>query len=481
VIGPEPEPLPIRGVIAGGQTGVDRAALDVALEVGLPIGGWCPAGRSAEDGPIPGRYALAETPSTDPAQRTRWNVFDADATLLLWPDVVSLGTSVGMEFAARWGRPCLRLDPAEDSVDRVVGWIRDLPGTPILGVGGPRASEWSEAYAAARAFLRGVFSRFIAHPAVAPSRPPTVLVTGGAGLLGSHLLRYAPPLRDVHATWRTTEPSGRATSHRLDLADTATLSRLLQELRPDLVVHTAYGQENGERDIVLATRNVVDAARSVGAGLIHVSTDMVLDGENAPFDESAMAEPVNEYGRLKAEAERYVLGMDPTAAVVRTSLVTTFEPPDPRTSWVLDGLRGDAAVSLFVDEIRSPVLAEDLARQIWEIGRLPSADRAGVWNLSAPESFSRYGLGLVVAGAFGLDTGPLRPARLVDAPFPRPRDLRLSTARADRSLPTRARPITAAAAECRSRLTPRPAADRRAGTGAPMRPNHSGFERQRNT
>src|SRR5687768_4395889 len=70
-------------IVSGGQTGVDRAALDAAMALGLPVAGWCPAGRWAEDGPIPARYPLTETPSADPAQRTEWNVRDSDATLLL--------------------------------------------------------------------------------------------------------------------------------------------------------------------------------------------------------------------------------------------------------------------------------------------------------------------------------------------------------------------------------------------------------------
>ena len=73
----------IAKLISGGQTGVDRAALDAALAAGLPIGGWCPKGRLAEDGVIPLRYPLQETPSQQYAQRTRWNVRDADGTLIL--------------------------------------------------------------------------------------------------------------------------------------------------------------------------------------------------------------------------------------------------------------------------------------------------------------------------------------------------------------------------------------------------------------
>ena len=73
----------LRRVVSGGQTGVDRAALDVAIALGFAHGGWCPAGRLAEDGPIDARYPLRETPSADPSQRTEWNVRDSDATLVL--------------------------------------------------------------------------------------------------------------------------------------------------------------------------------------------------------------------------------------------------------------------------------------------------------------------------------------------------------------------------------------------------------------
>ena len=73
----------IRKIISGGQTGVDRAALDWAMKYGIQHGGWCPAGRRAEDGAIPERYSLQETPARQYQQRTRWNVRDSDATLII--------------------------------------------------------------------------------------------------------------------------------------------------------------------------------------------------------------------------------------------------------------------------------------------------------------------------------------------------------------------------------------------------------------
>ena len=138
--------------MSGGQTGVDRAALDVALELGLPCGGWCPAGRRAEDGPIPERYPLRETPEPDPAQRTAWNVRDSDATLILARGEPEGGTRLALDEARRRGRPVHVASPeAPPEVTR--RWLAALEG-PVLNVAGPRESEEPGIGAAAAAFLR---------------------------------------------------------------------------------------------------------------------------------------------------------------------------------------------------------------------------------------------------------------------------------------------------------------------------------------
>jgi hypothetical protein len=143
-------------LVSGGQTGVDRAALDVAMERGMAAGGWCPAGRWAEDGPIPADYPLRETPSANPAQRTEWNVRDSDGTLLLVTDAASAGTEQTREAARRLGRPLLscHLDEVPD-VDHFRRWLRAHKIT-ILNVAGPRESESPGVYDAARGYLRAV-------------------------------------------------------------------------------------------------------------------------------------------------------------------------------------------------------------------------------------------------------------------------------------------------------------------------------------
>ena len=273
-----------------------------------------------------------------------------------------------------------------------------------------------------------------------------LLITGGAGFLGDALLRSAPPQVELHSTRRTT-PVRAGQSHTCDLADRGATGALFDRLQPGLVIHTAYSPSAGERDIWEATRNVVDACAASGAALLHMSTDLVLDGERAPYDEAADPQPVHEYGRWKAKAEAYVLQRLPDAAVVRTSLITSFLPPDPRTAWVASGLRGEAPVTLFADEIRCPVEVGDLARQLWEIVFLPEAERGGVWHLAGPEALSRFALGALIAAALRLPTDRLRWGLSREAPERRPRDLRLLTPRADALLLSRIRPISQVAAE----------------------------------
>ena len=144
-------------VVSGGQTGVDRAALDAARALGLPCGGWCPRDRRAEDGLIAAIYPLVATPSTDYAQRTRWNVRDSDGTLVLTRGRVEGGTAFTVAVARRRRRPLLVVDLATEpdpvEADR---WVREA-GIGVLNVAGPRESQRPGIGAEAGAFLERLF------------------------------------------------------------------------------------------------------------------------------------------------------------------------------------------------------------------------------------------------------------------------------------------------------------------------------------
>ena len=148
----------VKKIITGGQTGVDRAALDAAVEFGLKIGGWCPRGRKAEDGVISSRYPLQETPSDRPSQRTEWNVRDSDGTLVLTLKKPTGGTAFTIRAAHRLNKPCLTLNLADHPTpDTVSSWVQETP-IRVLNVAGPRESSSPGIYAQAFRFLRGVFS-----------------------------------------------------------------------------------------------------------------------------------------------------------------------------------------------------------------------------------------------------------------------------------------------------------------------------------
>jgi len=128
-------------VVSGGQTGVDRAALDVALARGLPAGGWCPKGRLAEDGVIPSRYPLKETATSVYEERTELNVRDSDATLIITRGAATGGTAKTIEMAAEWKRPLHVIDlAAKVDLDEAARWL-DKHAVAVLNVAGPRESN----------------------------------------------------------------------------------------------------------------------------------------------------------------------------------------------------------------------------------------------------------------------------------------------------------------------------------------------------
>ena len=138
------EKKPRLKILAGGQTGVDRAALEWALADGLPHGGWCPKGRKAEDGSIPSRFRLQETRSRTYAVRTRWNVRDSDGTVIFSRHRRLLGgTRRTADAAAKLGKPLLHLTSslgAAQAARRLESFIRKH-AIAVLNVAGPRASE----------------------------------------------------------------------------------------------------------------------------------------------------------------------------------------------------------------------------------------------------------------------------------------------------------------------------------------------------
>ncbi len=269
-----------------------------------------------------------------------------------------------------------------------------------------------------------------------------VAVTGAGGLVGFALCQelsrgpWAASVEVVGVIRRSAAQVG-VESVTADLAD-PDVGPVLDGVRADLWVHCAYA--NTDADIVDATRAVVDSAGRTSATVVLLSTDAVFGGTDAPYSETCTPDPITDYGRRKVAAEGLVLSSS-VGCVVRTSLVVSVDPPDGATRWLIDSCESGLPVTLFTDEIRTPVLLDDLVQAVAEIVALSPTQRSGIWHVGGPERRSRAELGNVLISALDLpDAFVSRIPKPTDSP-PRPSDVSLSSDRMLASLSVRPRAV----------------------------------------
>jgi dTDP-4-dehydrorhamnose reductase len=266
------------------------------------------------------------------------------------------------------------------------------------------------------------------------------LVTGASGQLGAYLLRELRDGGTVVAAW-----SGSAAGERfgvplppVDLGDTVAVAAAFRDARPDVVIHAGAMARIADcfRDPVRAGRVNAGGAAALAelctaarARLVHVSTDLVFDGEHAPYRETDTPHPLSVYGRSKRDAEAAVLAA-PRSAVARVSLL--FGPSRSGRPSFFDeqaaALRERRPVTLFEDEWRTPLSLTTAARALVALAH---SDFTGVLHVGGPERLSRLEMGLRLAAFLGADPSAIRPGRRDDAPAgePRPRDVSLDSAR----------------------------------------------------
>lgn len=186
------------------------------------------------------------------------------------------------------------------------------------------------------------------------------LITGGAGLLGRELVQAARG--QVVATYNRTPVTA---GIQLDIRDRAAVEAVVREVRPDVIIHTAYLQADWTTTADGAANVALAAA---GARLVHISSDAIFSGRETPYDEDAVPDPITPYGAAKAAAETAVRAIDPTAVIARTSLIVGGNSSlETNVHALIAGSPG----ALFTDNIRCPVHVDDLANALLELAESP--------------------------------------------------------------------------------------------------------------
>ena len=264
---------------------------------------------------------------------------------------------------------------------------------------------------------------------------PGILITGGAGLLAVNWAvatreRYAVTL-GLHA--RRISIAG-VDCRVVNLESVDSVVAAIKEANASVVIHTAaitnvdaceVAPERANHANVVIARNVALACAAQGTKLVHISTDHLFSGQDLMMDEAANLNPVNVYGRTKAEGERAVLGVCPGAIVSRTNFFGWGLPYRQSFSdTILASLRAGHEIGLFQDAFFTPILMNSLIEMVHE---LIAKDARGIFHMGGDERLSKYEFGLRIARAFDLETDLIKPAFLAERRdlTPRPLDLSL--------------------------------------------------------
>jgi dTDP-4-dehydrorhamnose reductase len=229
-----------------------------------------------------------------------------------------------------------------------------------------------------------------------------ILITGGSSYLGRHLVPSASPNFDVHYTYYSHDPTfSHAVGHSLDVRDETAVSHLLQTLRPDVVIHLAGSNRTPAMAdvIVQGTQHIAQAAQTITARLIHLSTDVLFDGTQPPYDETAVPSPITPYGRAKAEAET-IAGQHDNVVIIRTSLIYGLKEMDHGTRWMAEALRAGQPITLFDNQYRNPVWVDSLCQACLELAQHVYT---GILNVAGRQRLSRADFALRLLDWWGIE------------------------------------------------------------------------------
>jgi len=264
-----------------------------------------------------------------------------------------------------------------------------------------------------------------------------LLITGGSSYLGQHLVPQALAAHEVRYTFFSQDPLGLPDGRYLDIRSETDVDQLVTDFAPDVIIHTAGSNRGADMEVVIeqGAAHVARAATAVGARLIHLSTDVVFSGRGgAPYDETAVPDPVNAYGRAKAAAETSVQS-HANHVIIRTSLIYGLQRMDHGTAWMSQALEAGKPVTLFDNQIRNPVWVETLTAACLE---LANHAYTGILNVAGQQVLSRAAFALKLLDWWGIrqrQTVTIGPSLGGQWPLDCTLDLRRATAVLQTPLP----------------------------------------------
>ncbi len=261
-----------------------------------------------------------------------------------------------------------------------------------------------------------------------------ILITGGSGFVGGHLLAQAQTSYEVHALYNK-NPSQikNIVTHQFDLSDVSQIRNILDNITPDIIIHTAaianldQCEENPYAAVLVnlkATEALANWAHKTGTRFIFTSTDMVFDGVNGNYTESDPPNPISLYSNTKVSAEQFIVANISNYVIARVALVYGIGITQQTSFFekMIKELKNGKKITLFYDQFRSPILVNNLAEALLE---LVENDFVGIIHLAGKERISRWDFGLKTCHILGLPSQNIIKASMFDfvgAAF-RPQDI----------------------------------------------------------
>lgn len=242
-----------------------------------------------------------------------------------------------------------------------------------------------------------------------------ILITGCSGLLGSKLFLKLHGKYEVLGTYNS-EQVDEKNCTKLDIVDREKVFSIIKKFKPQIIIHSAaltnvdYCEDHQKQTYAInveGTKNVVEAAKTIAAKIVYISTDYIFDGKSGPYTEDDNPNPLNYYAKTKLEGEEIVKNSGLENLIIRSTVIYGLEKTKLNFAmWVINKLRRQGKISVVDDQYGSPTFADSAAEIII---KLLEGGRKGIYNVAGPGIMSRYEFALKIADVFDLDKTLITP------------------------------------------------------------------------